>query len=228
MKSPLDEGDVRDAVHRQDVRGDQPTAIADHPTGDLRPTARRRAEIDHGHARAQDAILFLDFQQFVAGARTVAVALRHLHVGIVEMFFQPAMASFGTGHVLPRLSGTRIHLNSGKITAFFPRGLIMALTQEQKKQFKSIGHHLKPVLTVAENGLTEGVMAELERALNDHELIKVQFRITERDDRRALIDELCKNGSCELVQVIGKMALVYRRNAKPNRNLSNISRFSGL
>lgn len=104
----------------------------------------------------------------------------------------------------------------------------MALTQEQKKQFKSIGHHLKPVLTVAENGLSEGVMAELERALNDHELIKVQFRITERDDRRALIDELCQSGSCELVQTIGKMALIYRRNPKPNRNLSNISRFSGI
>jgi len=56
----------------------------------------------------------------------------------------------------------------------------------------------------------------------------VQFRITERDDRRALIDELCQNGSCELVQTIGKMALIYRRNPKPNKNLSNISRFSGL
>ncbi|WP_044874065.1 YhbY family RNA-binding protein [Pseudomonas sp. LFM046] len=104
----------------------------------------------------------------------------------------------------------------------------MPLSQEHKKQYKSIGHHLKPVLTVAENGLTEGVLAELDRALNDHELIKVQFRIIERDDRRALIEELCAAGNCELVQVIGKMALVYRRNPKPNRNLSNISRFSGL
>ncbi len=104
----------------------------------------------------------------------------------------------------------------------------MALTQEQKKQFKSIGHHLKPVLIVAENGLSEGVVAELERALNDHELIKVQFRITEREDRRALIDELSRIGRCELVQVIGKMALLYRRNPKPNKNLSNISRFSAL
>src|SRR5690606_23151505 len=42
---------------------------------------------------------------------------------------------------------------------------IMALSNEQKKHFKSIGHHLKPVLIVAENGLTEGVLAELERAL---------------------------------------------------------------
>ncbi|EWC40683.1 ribosome assembly RNA-binding protein YhbY [Pseudomonas stutzeri] len=101
----------------------------------------------------------------------------------------------------------------------------MPLTNEQKKQYKSIGHHLKPVLIVAENGLTEGVQAELERALNDHELIKIQFRLAEREDRRALMEELCKIGKCELVQVIGKMALVYRKNPKPNKQLSNIHRF---
>jgi len=101
----------------------------------------------------------------------------------------------------------------------------MPLTNEQKKQYKSIGHHLKPVLIVAENGLTEGVQAELERALNDHELIKIQLRLTEREDRRALMEELCAIGKCELVQTIGKMALVYRRNPKPNKQLSNIHRF---
>lgn len=102
----------------------------------------------------------------------------------------------------------------------------MALTQEHKKQFKSIGHHLKPVLIVADNGLTEGVLAELERALNDHELIKVQLRIIEREDRLAAIAELCQVGKCELVQVIGKMALLYRKNPKPNKQLSNIHRHS--
>ncbi|MBM7063060.1 ribosome assembly RNA-binding protein YhbY [Pseudomonas sp. UL073] len=104
----------------------------------------------------------------------------------------------------------------------------MPLTQEQKKQYKSIGHHLKPVLIVAENGLTEGVLAELERALNDHELIKVQLRLPEREDRQGAIAELCSVSRAELVQTIGKMALLYRKNPKPNRNLSNISRFSGL
>ena len=69
------------------------------------------------------------------------------------------------------------------------QGQIMALTNEQKKHFKSIGHHLKPVLIVADNGLTEGVLAELERALSDHELIKVQLRIIEREDRLAAISE---------------------------------------
>ena len=71
----------------------------------------------------------------------------------------------------------------------------MSLTQEQKKQFKSIGHHLKPIVTIADNGLTEGVLAELDRALNDHELIKIQLRIAERDDRKAIIDDVCQKSS---------------------------------
>lgn len=101
----------------------------------------------------------------------------------------------------------------------------MPLTQEQKKQYKSIGHHLKPVLTVADNGLTEGVLAELERALGDHELIKIKVNILDRESRLEAIAELCKAGKAELVQVIGKMALLYRRNVNVNKQLSNIHRF---
>ena len=101
----------------------------------------------------------------------------------------------------------------------------MPLTQEQKKQYKSIGHHLKPVLTVADNGLTEGVLAELERALGDHELIKIKVNILDRESRLEAIAELCKAGKAELVQVIGKMALLYRKNANVNKQLSNIHRF---
>ena len=101
----------------------------------------------------------------------------------------------------------------------------MSLTQEQKKQFKSIGHHLKPIVTIADNGLTEGVLAELDRALNDHELIKVQLR-AERDDRKALIEQLCETSSSMLVQSIGKVALIYRKNPQPNKNLSNVLRYN--
>lgn len=100
----------------------------------------------------------------------------------------------------------------------------MPLTQEQKKQYKSIGHHLKPVVIVADNGLTEGVLAELERALHDHELIKVQLRAGEREDRQNLIAEVVKAGRCELVQAIGKVVVLYRKNPNVNRNLSNVHR----
>ncbi len=102
----------------------------------------------------------------------------------------------------------------------------MSLTQEQKKQFKSIGHHLKPIVTVAENGLTEGVLAELDRALNDHELIKIQLRLAEREDRKVITDELCQKSSSILVQSIGKVALIYRKNPQPNKNLSNVLRYN--
>ena len=48
----------------------------------------------------------------------------------------------------------------------------MSLSQAQKKAFRSIGHHLNPVVTVSENGVSENLLAELSRALNDvfHEL----------------------------------------------------------
>jgi RNA-binding protein len=101
----------------------------------------------------------------------------------------------------------------------------MPLTQEQKKQYKSIGHHLKPVLIVADNGLTEGVLAEFERAVSDHELIKIKLNILDREARLATIAQLCKAGRADLVQVIGKMALVYRNNPQVNKQLSNIHRF---
>lgn len=101
----------------------------------------------------------------------------------------------------------------------------MSLTQEQKKHFKTIGHHLKPVVTVAEQGLSENLLAELDRALSDHELIKVQLRLTDRDDRQAILAELCQQSSATLVQSIGKVALIYRKNPKANPKLSNILRF---
>ena len=100
----------------------------------------------------------------------------------------------------------------------------MPLTNEQKKQYKSIGHDLKPVLIVAGNGLTEGVLGELERALADHELIKIEIRSDDSEARKATIAELCKVGRAELVQTIGKKALLYRRNPQPNKQLSNIQR----
>ena len=78
---------------------------------------------------------------------------------------------------------------------------------------------------MADNGLTEGVLAELERALGDHELIKIKVNILDRESRLEAIAELCKAGKAELVQVIGKMALLYRKNVNVNKQLSNIHRF---
>src|SRR5690554_3106241 len=78
--------------------------------------------------------------------------------------------------------------------------IIMALSSEQKKAYKRIGHHLKPVVIISEQGTTEGVLAELDRALNDHELIKIRITVGDREAKQALIDEVCKATKAELVQ----------------------------
>ncbi len=101
----------------------------------------------------------------------------------------------------------------------------MALSSEQKKAYKRIGHHLKPVVMISDQGASEGVMAELDRALSDHELIKIRLSVSDRETKQALIDEICKNSGAELVQVIGKMAILLRRAKKPNPQLSNLVRF---
>ncbi|RMF19868.1 MAG: ribosome assembly RNA-binding protein YhbY [Gammaproteobacteria bacterium] len=101
----------------------------------------------------------------------------------------------------------------------------MSLSADQKKYYRTIAHHLKPVVTIAEAGISEGVVNELERALSEHELIKVKFAIPDREDRAALIQETLKLSRAELVQQIGKIAVILRRNPKPNPRLSNILRF---
>ena len=100
----------------------------------------------------------------------------------------------------------------------------MSLSQAQKKALRSIGHHLDPVVTVAENGLSENVIAELERALSDHELIKVKLALAERELRRQLVAEAARDTRAEIVQVIGKMALLYRHNPQASPKLSNVAR----
>lgn len=100
----------------------------------------------------------------------------------------------------------------------------MSLSSEQRRQFRALAHDLKPVVMVGDKGLSEGLTAELERALDDHELIKVKIASPDREDRRAVADALCEETGAELVQMIGKIAILLRRAKKPNPKLSNLVR----
>ncbi len=93
-----------------------------------------------------------------------------------------------------------------------------------KKHLRSIGHKLSPVVMIADKGLSESVALELDRALDDHELIKVKVNIAEPTERRALIDQLCTAHKALLIQASGKIALIYRPAKTPNPNLSNLLR----
>lgn len=100
----------------------------------------------------------------------------------------------------------------------------MELSNAKKKLYRAIGHSLKPVVMIADKGVTEGVTKELERALNDHELIKVKLNVNDPAIRKELGKELCAAHRAELVQSIGKVVLVFRAAKKPNPKLSNLLR----
>lgn len=93
----------------------------------------------------------------------------------------------------------------------------MKLNREQERKLRGMGHALKPVVTVADKGLSDNVMQELEIALNHHELIKVKLRVGERDAKAALLDELCQRTGAIRVQMIGHVALIYRRHPEQPR-----------
>lgn len=86
----------------------------------------------------------------------------------------------------------------------------MNLTSQQKSFLRSLGHHLNPVVWIGQHGMTENIAAEILRALTDHELIKV--RIHDDENRDKIVQELCRQSQAELVQTIGKMILLYKRN----------------
>lgn len=95
---------------------------------------------------------------------------------------------------------------------------------QDPRQLRAIGHKLKPVVTVAGNGLSDGVINEIERALDQHELIKIKLAVGDRDTRKAVAAQICDRSGAELVQSIGNVILVLRRTAEPDPRLSNLLR----
>lgn len=107
---------------------------------------------------------------------------------------------------------------------FIATGTDMPLNNADKKRFRSIGHGLHPIVTIAEKGLSETVRGEIDRALSQHELIKVKVVGADREQKAELVKTLQKDFSAESVQQIGHVVLLYRAAKEPNPRLSNILR----
>jgi RNA-binding protein len=105
---------------------------------------------------------------------------------------------------------------------------LFMISQKDKKRYRAIGHHLKPVVTLAGNGLSDNVSNEITRALTDHELIKIKVLAADRQERNALITQILETQQATEVQKIGHMVLIYKAAAKPTPALSNILRAKAI
>lgn len=81
-----------------------------------------------------------------------------------------------------------------------------------RQSLKAKAHHLKPVVLLGAKGLTPAVTEETNVALVAHELIKVKIGGLEKDERQMIAQELCSQLQAELVQLIGNIAIIYRKN----------------
>jgi RNA-binding protein len=93
----------------------------------------------------------------------------------------------------------------------------MNLSKVQNKRLRTESHQLKPVVMIGQNGLTEAVQNEIEIAIEHHELIKIRVPASEKSAKKQMIDAICARHNAEPVQVIGNIAVIYRRNVKSER-----------
>jgi len=100
------------------------------------------------------------------------------------------------------------------------------LTSKEKRRLRQVAHHLQPIVTVAERGVSDALLEEARRALHDHEIIKAKVNVADRDMRRSLGEALANASESEIVQVIGKVWVLYRANPDADPRLSNIARYT--
>ncbi|MEO8717594.1 MAG: YhbY family RNA-binding protein [Burkholderiales bacterium] len=84
------------------------------------------------------------------------------------------------------------------------------LNSATRKRLKTRAHALHPILQLGEKGLSDALVAEIDRALSHHELIKVRAAPLNRDERDVALASICERTGAAAVQHIGKIFVLYR------------------
>ena len=93
----------------------------------------------------------------------------------------------------------------------------MALTPKQRSFLRGKAHHLNPVVMLGKEGVSEAVIKATDKALEDHELIKVKIPSGDQDEFHSTVDELMAQTKSEVVQKIGHLLVIYRQSKEPGR-----------
>lgn len=86
-----------------------------------------------------------------------------------------------------------------------------SLTGEEKRSLKAQAHHLKPVVLIGRNGITDSLIEATAKALDDHELIKLKF-IDFKEEKKELLEEIASRTASHVITLIGNTAIVYKQN----------------
>lgn len=87
----------------------------------------------------------------------------------------------------------------------------MMMNTKKRQYLKALAHELSPVVRIGKGGVSEAVVKEAGVALEAHELIKVRIDADGPPQRKTFAAELATATAAELVNVIGKIAIVYRQ-----------------
>ena len=90
------------------------------------------------------------------------------------------------------------------------------MTSGQRKQLRALAHSLDPVVFIGKQGLTEGVIAAIVKALAAHELIKVRF-LEGKEEKRELTDKISEATGAEIAGLIGHVAILYKEHPEPKK-----------
>ena len=92
----------------------------------------------------------------------------------------------------------------------------MSLSNKQIGRLKSLAQRLEPVVYVGKAGVTDELLAAVEQALDDHELIKVKFAAF-KEQKESLAAEMATRTNSEPIWIVGHVAVLYRAQADPAR-----------
>ena len=90
----------------------------------------------------------------------------------------------------------------------------MSLTSRQTSQLRSLAQRLDPILHLGKAGVTDAFVASVDKALNDHELVKIKFTAF-KDAKKPLAEEIATRTHSELVHIVGHVAVFYREQSDP-------------
>ena len=90
------------------------------------------------------------------------------------------------------------------------------LSSAQRSYLRRQAHHLEPVLLIGKNGITDGTIVAVNKALNAREMIKIKFREF-KDNKKSISDKIATSANCQVVGMIGHTVILFRQNPDPEK-----------